>query len=382
MNKTLTTAVCTAWLAVFGLMNAPGLAGNADAGIVLGPALSFPSSTGISVWWNTDDEGTCRHDVEYGKTGTLGQVAAFEGRTTTPFVTLEGLSPDSIYYYRVRTCGSVSPVQSFKTLKDAAEMRSVRLGVWGDNQRGTDVFSRNTIPALLSYSPDFLVGLGDFVQDPDSYHDWKKQFYKPAARLLGSIALFPARGNHDGEGRLALNMLPYRGGGSWYSAVIGPLYLVVLDTNLDLAQGSSQYDWFIAQTRSSAWKTASFRAVVHHRPAYTNLWSGKGYDGDAALRLHLAPAMEEAGVDVVINGHSHGYQHGVSNSAYGRTHYFVMGGGGVTLDRDVTNRWPNLTTVKSRYHIGIIDITASRMTVQVIDTIDQTVLDTVVIDPR
>ncbi|OFZ83056.1 MAG: hypothetical protein A2583_12600 [Bdellovibrionales bacterium RIFOXYD1_FULL_53_11] len=366
----LAQVAVTAMLAVF-LTGATARESNL---ISLGPALSFPAEDEISVWWQSSAD-TKKHFVEYGMTPELGNTLAHAAATDTPFVTLSGLEPDRLYYYRVTSDNNQSAVRSFRTLKKKQDIDFLRVGIWADNQHGKEIFRKFTIPALKRAAPDFLMAIGDEVQNGDKPADWREQLYIPAARLLDTLAWLPVRGNHDGESSLARKMMPLKNNVQWYSFSAGPLYIVVLDTNLDYSPGSAQYKWFIGQTRSEAWTSAAFRVVAFHHPPWTNLWDNANYSGEKNVRAHLVPAIENAGTDVVLNGHAHCYEHAVRKTRTGITHYFIVGGGGGALDRVRTANWPDIVKEKSSYHIAVMDVSRSRLKLSITDTVSGSLID-------
>jgi len=365
------------WLLFFGAT--PGAANDA---IVMGPVLMFPSPSQISIRWQLDLPYP-RHRIEYGRTPALGKTATKYRFTHAPLITLTGLQPGSTYYYRVHSQGFPSSISTFTTLQPE-KPEGFRLGIWGDNQRGIRVFSRQTIPTLLRQAPDAVLSLGDVVQSGTLYADWRDQLFLPAAPLLSKIGWFPVRGNHDGEDWLAKEMMPFPTKNSWYTQSLGPLLLIVLNSNLSLRPGSDQYSWLWHQMLSPAWQNARFRAVAFHHAGYSNFWGdSSGYDGTPEVRNFLIPLLEWGGTDIVLNGHAHYFDYGVRSHAKGKTHYFILGGGGGPVDTVPSGTWPHLTRPHNRHHVGILDILDDKITLQAIDSSTQEVFESIELEaPR
>jgi hypothetical protein len=134
-----------------------------------------------------------------------------------------------------------------------------------------------------------------------------------------------------------------------------------IDTNLDISQGSPQYDFIIEALQSDERKQLEWTFAYFHHPPYTEYWPQ--WDGDQRVRDHLVPLFEEHGVDMVFSGHTHSYEHGV----LGNVHYLVAGGGGGNLDpfgRD----FPHVRFSTAKHHFLRIDIDGSRLKMEAIDS--------------
>lgn len=362
----------------------------ADSEILLGPALSFPDQHEISIWWHTISHPSAGYVVEYGTTPlqmdkkVFGQTIheASEGKYF--FIRLSGLSPSTTYFYRLTNGIEKDDIKSFTTLDDPKlETASLRIGIFGDTQYGYTIFRDHTVKTLSKFQLNALLPVGDIVHEGDKYPLWKEQFYGPAKELLAKVPLFPNRGNHDGESSLAHIMYPFVGGKSWYAFYWGQMALVVLDSNDELYfPGTEQYQWAVKEFNNPKWKQAKYRLVAFHHLPYTNLWDNgrEGYDGEVSTRKWLVPLIEGAGANVVLNGHAHCYSHGIKDNEYiqgQKVHYFTFGGGGADLDRVVVGHWPFILRSDSIYHVGIMEFAKGSLTVKVIDTMSNEVVDVI-----
>jgi hypothetical protein len=80
------------------------------------------------------------------------------------------------------------------------------------------------------------------------------------------------------------------------------------------------------------------------------------------------PLFEQHGVDLVLNGHNHGYEHSIQNGV----HYVVSGGGGASIYPCVDDQ-PWLVTCIAVNHFLIVDIEGEKMSVTALGTEGQTI---------
>jgi hypothetical protein len=144
----------------------------------------------------------------------------------------------------------------------------------------------------------------------------------------------PAAGNHEYESPGAVPYYNYFGeaagrfGEGYYSYTLGNWHIVVLNSNIPATSGSAQLAWLRLDLLDNP--SACTLAYWHH-PRFTSGPSGGGVMLDAWLTLY------ELGVDVVINGHDHGYERFAPQDPSGRPDpsrgiaEFVIGTGGKAL---------------------------------------------------
>jgi calcineurin-like phosphoesterase family protein len=169
---------------------------------------------------------------------------------------------------------------------------------------------------------DALVTVGDNIYPNGSPSEFNSDWERPYGWVEGShVPVVASLGNHDihtDGGRPVMDLfgMPNR----WYRRQVGPVDFFVLDANDLTADGQMQ--WLSSALRSS---TAAWQVLVFHQPAYS---CGK-YASKPGVQRHLLPAIQGAGVDLVLNGHDHNYQRfGPING----TTYVVSGGGGASLN--------------------------------------------------
>ncbi|ARA94229.1 hypothetical protein AWN76_014405 [Rhodothermaceae bacterium RA] len=317
------------------------------------PYLQQATPTSILIAWQTATETT--GTVEYGPTRDLG----FRVETGAPAyrhaVTLDGLTPNTTYYYRVLSGSEVFyPITPFRTAKTRAEPR-LRMLVFGDS--GTDTPPQHAIAALMTEKAhaDFGIHVGDVSQYSGEEYD--RIFFRPYADLVSRTPIYPSIGNHDtyyddAATYLDVFYLPHNNPQQterYYSFDYGPVHAIALDTNIGFTPGTPQYEWFVSDLQSAAAREATWRFVYFHHPPYCQAWSG--WAGELNVRRHLMPLFEQYGVDVVFNGHTHAYERGSLNGVT----YVITGGGGGGLDdygRDV----PHIDVTVLAHHYTLVEI--------------------------
>ncbi len=168
---------------------------------------------------------------------------------------------------------------------------------------------------------DGLVTTGDNVYEDGGPQDFQAAWSGPYGWVDDrGIPLVAALGNHDigadgGRAEMALLDMP----GRWYARRIGPVELVVLDSN-DVGN-AGQMDWL--RNRLSAGR-APWTVVVFHHPVF----SCGFHPSTPSVDELWTPMFAEAGVDLVLNGHDHNYQRFPATNG---VTYVVDGAGGKDL---------------------------------------------------
>jgi acid phosphatase type 7 len=187
-------------------------------------------------------------------------------------------------------------------------------------------------------------------------------YYRPSWGRPELLALtHPVPGNHeyvdtiaagyfdyfDGPGQMT-GMAGPRGGG-YYSFDVGGWHIVALNTSdecrwVSCAAGSPQHQWLVADL--AAHPAACTLAFWHHPRFQAGMVSG-----ETAAAAPLWDALFDAGADVVLNGHEHGYQQlaplnkaGEADPVRGIRTFVVGTGGG---DFDTTFGGPRLGALEA-----------------------------------
>ncbi len=321
------------------------LIGVNDVAVSRGPYLQMGGQTGITIRWRTDVATNSR--VTYGTTlGTYTNTTDDAAVTTEHIVNLSGLSADTKYFYTVGSSSAV--LQSgapnyFVTVPPATTNRKVRIAAFGDcgflstNQTFTKQAYMNFLAARGITEIDGLIMMGDNVYDVGTDAEWQTEFFQPYQDVfLKNWKLYPAPGNHDygntnsqAETNNRNNnyyqnfTLPTGGelGGqpsgteAFYSFDIGDIHFLSLDSygRETASANSKMYDTLTAQAvwvkNDLAANTKKWVVAYWHHAPYTKI----GLNSDAAgeltnVRENFIRILERYGVDLVICGHSHGYE--------------------------------------------------------------------------
>ncbi len=303
--------------------------------------------------------------VSYGSSTTTELISPTTASPTTYVhkVRLGGLASDTIYHYRATQAGNMSPDSWFRTAKPTAA--SFRFVWMADSRTNSTIF--DAVTNLVSgKQPEFTIIGGD-VCISGAYSAWQTEFFRPnALTLISHVPFFFATGNHEGwaTNSMAFTRAPSSLSNSqdYFSFDYGDVHVLVLDTEISYAPGSPQY--MFAQNDLAA-TARTWKIVACHKPAYC---SG-GHGEDAGMKTMTTNLFEPAGVDLVIAGHSHFYQHNLVHNI----HHLVVGTAGAP-QYVPTNASYTVKSVQD-YNYAVFDVTPTVLRITVYNSTD-VVLDT------
>lgn len=309
--------------------------------LLRGPYLQMATPTSMTIRWRTN--GLDRSRVRYGTdAGKLTSVIDDSTLVTEHIVNLEKLQPYTKYYYAISSYKDT--LQSgadnyFYTLPEAGSTMPLRIAALGDcgnnsaNQRNV----RDEVQKYLGTNElNAWILLGDNAYASGTDAEFQAKFFNIYKdNLLKKVPLFPSPGNHDyrdiesagkkDEYKIAYYRnfsLPVNGeaGGvpshaqAYYSFDIGNVHFLSLDSYGKDETGKSminedgaQVAWVkkdLAANKNRTWVIAYF-----HHPPYTM----GSHDSDketllVKIRENFIKVLEDEGVDLVLNGHSHVYE--------------------------------------------------------------------------
>jgi hypothetical protein len=197
---------------------------------------------------------------------------------------------------------------------------SVRFAVIGDNGTGeqpefevADQMER--FHALVKY--DFVVMDGDNIYGGHKASDFQRKFEQPYKPLLDEgVKFYASLGNHDDPDVERNYKLYNMGGQRYYSFQKKDVEFFALDSNY---MDPKQLAWLEGQLKSS---DAKWKICFFHHPMFT---AATFHGPDLDLRKQLMPLFTEYGVNLVLSGHEHVYEHvKPQNGVY----IFVLGNSG------------------------------------------------------
>ncbi len=324
-----------------------GSVGGGTPALSRGPYLQSGTQTGITIRWRTNV--ACYGRVEVGTAlGTYTTANAQETCPTTEHVvTLNGLAPDTKYFYRISaTDGTVfqqGAANFFRTNPPDNTTRKIRIIAFGDCGRGNSAYQDENLANYQSYlttngidAPDGWILLGDNAYNSGTDVEYTNNFFGIyGSNILKNHKLYPAPGNHDygnNSGNKSSRSMPYHSiftvpqngeaGGvasnkqNFYSYDIGNIHFLSLDSygieadlsDMQSAGSSALKTWLNADLAAN---TKKWTVAYWHHPPYTKTSHNSDTESDLiAIRQNFITYLESRGVDLIINGHSHGYERG------------------------------------------------------------------------
>lgn len=303
--------------------------------LLRGPYLQIATPQSIVIRWRTDSISDSK--VMIGSlpgTYTMSFVDLIQ--TSEHIVHVNGLTPDTKYYYSIGT--STSMLQGdeenyFVSSPSPNSVQKIRLWATGDFGIGTISASqvRNAFYNYIdtNYTNGWL-WLGDNAYNSGTDIEYStKVFNYRYEHILKKTCVWSAPGNHDyaNSGYVAPVTLgtnyPYfatfttpqlaeaggiaSGSPKYYSYNIANVHCISLDSYGSLCvPGSPMYTWLQADLSAN---TKRWTIVYFHHPPYT-----KGsHDSDLEIELiqmrsQIIPLLEQYKVDLVLSGHSHSYE--------------------------------------------------------------------------
>lgn len=336
-----------------------------------GPYLQQVSSSSAILRWRTAQP--CRGRVQFHMVSDQPTVELIEKEDLAAQeheIVLKGLLPGTTYDYRIQGNGILlanvfgRAEARFKTAPRAGDDVPVRFWAVGDSGTG-DANAKAVYGAFMAFAKDkpadLWLMLGDNAYPNGTEANYQKAVFETYPGLLRSTCLWPTIGNHDARSASSVKQtgpyydnftLPTKGecGGvasgteAYYSFDHGPVHFICLDSqDSDRKPDGAMAKWLKAdlEANASAWTIAFF-----HHPPYTKGSHDSDEEHDSGGRLKdmrevFLPMLEEAGVDLVLCGHSHAYErsyllHGHYGQSRTLTKAMVTDGG----DGDPDNKLP------------------------------------------
>lgn len=321
---------------------ASGIPQFAEARVTRGPFLQSASPSGIIIKWRSDLGTTPR--VAYGPapgnltTTATGTIA--NGHFEVPLVALQS---NTVYYYQVQD--GPNPVGDatyrFKTPPNPGTRQPIRVWVTGDPGTGNPD-SRAVADAYrgvaATRAADLWLMLGDNAYNSGTDSEYQWAVFETYPDLLRSITLWPTLCNHDGGGANSNGQTgPYydifslpkadEAGGvasgteAYYSFDHGNVHFVVLESyQIDRSANGAMANWLRQDLQNASTRAGVDRIIAYwHHPPYSKGSHNSDIEPELiGMRQNIVPILEQYGVDLVLTGHSHGYERSyLLNGHYG-----------------------------------------------------------------
>jgi uncharacterized protein (TIGR03437 family) len=371
------------------------------AGLAQQPYLQSMTRESAVVVWATDIDGA--GEVRFSEDPRLLRRSANVARELTPAdtelnssyfrhaVKLDGLKPDTDYYYRVFQDGQPFTAEGPKKFRTPGE-RPFTFLAFGDSGSGS--VEQQTLAALmLKENAELVLHLGDIAYPHGAFTEYRAHYFDIYRDLMERVPFHPCPGNHGYMTREAfpyltvhelpqLDIAPEFEKGRYYSYDWGNVHFVSLDSNTPLLRASRGNSPMLTWLDQDLAATDKFWKIVYfHHPPY----AGGPNEADplsVLAREWIVPIIERHNVQLVLNGHEHSYQRtvpirdGQQVSASEGTVYITEGGGGAHLYE--VRPHPLVEAAKSAHGYLRIEVTDARLRVRAIglsgDVIDDVTL--------
>jgi UDP-2,3-diacylglucosamine pyrophosphatase LpxH len=299
--------------------------------------------------------------VEYGKTEQKGikaihsQSGMIDVNPGAQKIVLTGLEPGTRYFYRVAS-SEVKLHQAYKVVYgDTLFSQTYSFTTSPASARQFSFLAFNDIHSKPEFMEDivkreagfsFAMMNGDILGDINAENDIAKYMLIPFSNYFASgKPFFLTRGNHETRGSGARNLSKYIDtptGKYYYSFTYGNACFIVLDCGEDKPDenpayfGLADYDnyrmdeaeWLALEVQKPEYKIVCIHMPVTLRPPEENI-AGHGM---ADCSKKFAPVLNNAGVDLLLAGHTHKFA--VIRPQKGVTRFPIIVGGAPVSGKD------------------------------------------------
>ncbi|HET7904796.1 MAG TPA: metallophosphoesterase family protein, partial [Candidatus Eisenbacteria bacterium] len=271
------------------------------------PWINILTPTSVTVAWQTDVPTT--GVLEYTE-DLLNYSSATDGVVATDHVvTLNLLTPDQLYFYRVTDGTDVLSSEEDYFIAPPTTTFPFQFVALGD--LGAATADQIAIAARTdSVVADLGILTGDIIYEAGEAANFTPQYFDIYRPTIARIPFYTALGNHDvatsnGQPYLDAFHLPTNsatGTERYYSFDYSNAHFVCLEVvNENQAPDATMLNWLNADLAAT---TKLWKFVFFHVPAYSN---DGGHGGDATIAAALEPIFIAHGVDIVFQGHNHFY---------------------------------------------------------------------------
>lgn len=369
------------------------------------PYLQMPCLDGITVMWETDLSGSTELWVWEAFCPACGEAAYSPAGEPLHFfgeagpihkARAEGLKPGTDYCYQaVSSCGDdtlKSRLQVFRTQPvDHAPLSFAVTSETGGSQSPLRVME-SLVSAIAAERPDFMLFVGDMVNDGRQPRDWDEYLFIPFRGLIGHTPFYHCAGNHEEHAELMRHILASPPEG-YYAFTYGCAQFIALDSTLlsdhvadaqhhyvitptvPLDESNPQIRFLIAalEKSQSPWKFV----YIHYPPYFAGTW-------EAPSLRPLCAIFEKYKVDIVFTSHAIVYErsHPLTQDALDfekGVRYIVAGGAGARPEWFHHKKAWHTAKNRAVPHFLHVSVTPSHLELQAID-FEGRLFDTLMLD--
>lgn len=319
-------------IVVFSFLIVAVLAIDIQAQVLRGPYLNSGSETGMVLRWRTANSEVGL--VKYGSSPTtLTQTATETSAKTNHEITLNGLQPNTTYFYAIGNDTSVYTTADssyyFRTSPVADSRQKQRVWVIGDFGNGTqaqidvkDAYVNN----FSDMHTDLWLWMGDNAYNDGTDAEFQSYVFDIYPNELKNMVVWPCPGNHDYGSIDLFGNGPYydiftlpknaEAGGVrsgtefYYSFDYGNVHYISINSEYlpAIALANTSFTQWLKQDLAATNK--DWIIAFWHQPPYSKGThnSDETFSRMELTRQNVVPILEDYGVDLVLNGHSHGYE--------------------------------------------------------------------------
>ena len=234
-----------------------------------------------------------------------------------------GLKANTEYFFRVgeETIGLWSEVGTFKTAPQSGAFTFVDIA---DPQAKTEdeaILSSETIAKALDTvdNAEFLAINGDIVDTGSNEQQWDWVFGHSQTSLLKTTIL-PAAGNHESQKNSFIEHFDIKPAanspttsGAYFSYDYSNAHFIILNNNESSTEYAdftpAQIQWMKDDVAAAKSAGAKWIIVIMHKGPYSTSNHATDSDimGTNGVRTKVVPIMSQLGIDLVLQGHDHGY---------------------------------------------------------------------------
>ena len=289
------------------------------------PYMLMQTQNSITIKWQTPQEEIGR--INYSLlSGNLEKSLAEKAPTKKHSLSISNLHECANYKYSVesKSLKIDNNERSFQTL--CKNQNAQKLWVIGDsgehgkNQEG--VYNQ-----MLKYidhdfnSLSMWILLGDNAYRSGTQKQFNQSLFEPYHELVKRFVPWAVIGNHDARRWAFYDIWNFpknaesggipSGHDEYYAIDDGNLHIVMMDNQtVDLSKDGDMAKWLKKDLQAN---TKPWTIVVFHTPPYSDGSHKSDSDSNSGgrmkyMRENFVPIFDEFGVDLVLSGHSHGYE--------------------------------------------------------------------------
>lgn len=369
----------------------------AAPGILVSPYVQWVTGDEVTIMWETSH--MCRGVVRWGEDANCKREAVEDQPRRLHQVTLRGLDPDMMYYYRAETPATEGHVPAeYVGTTISSEVRTVQTATPQDQPQAFVVICdtqangpvvRQVAEAAWALRPHFAILGGDLVTTGTTKSHWTDHYFPNMEPLISRVMVYPVLGNHERDATLYYDYMHLPEPEYYYTFRRGNIQFFMLDSNKSMAKDSEQYAWLNKELAAS---DAMWKICVHHHPPYSsdddysNNWKGSVRNGTFGARevWPLLELYDKYAVDLVWSGHIHSYERSWPLRAGkpvedGGTIYMVTGGAGGNLETTGPYRTNFQHRVRRGHHYCYVTVHGGQLDIKAFD-LDGRLFDQIVIN--